>query len=66
MICKSSDQCYSRRSCSSIDPDFVGVVALLVPVIVVPVDLAGDVFLDNDFIDFFGDLEICWMLSIFF
>ena len=48
------------------DPDFDGVVALFVPVIVVPVDLAGGVFLDNDFIDFFGDLEICWISSILF
>ena len=48
------------------DPDFDEVVALFVPVTVVPVDLAGGVFLDNDFIDFFCDIDFFWMSSIVF
>ena len=43
--------CYSRRSCSSMDPDLEGIAAS-----VGPVDCADDSFLDNDFIDRFCDL----------
>jgi len=48
------------------DPDFDEVAPLVVPVIVVPGVFAGGVFLDNDFIDFFCDIEFFWMPSIFF
>jgi hypothetical protein len=58
---RRADRAYSGRSCSLIDPDFAGVVALAVPVA-----LAGGAFLDSDFIDFLSDVEFSWMPSIFF
>jgi hypothetical protein len=58
---RRADRAYSGRSCSSMDPDFAGVLA-----VAVPVALAGGAFLDSDFIDFFSDVELSWMPSIFF
>ena len=48
------------------DPDFDEVAVLVVPVTVVPVDLAGGVFWDNDFIDFFCDIDFFWISLILF